>query len=64
MEELKKLNVKPQLHASDRCRSAKGAIRLLTEAAKRIDDQSAKVRVENVLEWFREAENKGKESEV
>lgn len=57
-KELAGLNVAPQLHAPDKCKSAKGAIRLLTEAAKRIDDASAKIRVEYVLEWLREKEAK------
>lgn len=57
-KELAGLNVVPQLHAPDKCKSAKGAIRLLTEAAKRIDDASAKIRVEYVLEWLREKEAK------
>lgn len=44
---------KQQLHAPDPCKSIKGAIRLLTEASKRIDDPSTKVRVESVLEWLK-----------
>lgn len=56
--ELAGLNVAPQLHAPDKCKSAKGAIRLLTEAARRIDDASTKIRVEYVLEWLREKEAK------
>lgn len=57
-KELAGLNVVPQLHAPDKCKSEKGAIRLLTEAARRIDDASAKIRVEYVLEWLREKEAK------
>lgn len=57
-KELSGLNIIPQLHAPDKCKSAKGAIRLLTEAARRIDDASAKTRVEYVLEWLREKEAK------
>lgn len=57
-KELAGLNVVPQLHAPDKCKSEKGAIRLLTEAARRIDDASAKIRVEYVLEWLREKETK------
>lgn len=57
-KELAGLNVVPQLHAPDKCKSAKGAIRLLTEAERRIDDASAKIRVEYVLEWLREKEAK------
>lgn len=56
--ELAGLNLSPQLHAPDKCKSAKGAIRLLTEAARHIDDASAKIRVEYVLEWLREKEAK------
>lgn len=57
-KELAGLNVVPQLHSPDKCKSEKGAIRLLTEAARRIDDVSAKIRVEYVLEWLREKEAK------
>lgn len=57
-KELAGLNAVPQLHAPDKCKSAKGAIRLLTEAARRIDDASAKIRVEYVLEWLHEKEAK------
>ncbi len=57
-KELAGLNIVPQLHAPDKCKSAKGAIRLLTEAERRIDDASAKIRVEYVLEWLREKEAK------
>ena len=57
-EAMKGHTVKPQLHAPRKCKSAKGAIRLLAEAAKRIDDYSAKVRVESVLEWLLDTENK------
>ncbi len=53
-EAMKGFVAKPQLHAPERCKSARGAIRLLTEAAKRIDDPGAKVRIENVLEWLLE----------
>lgn len=57
-KELAGFNVVPQLHAPDKCKSARGAIRLLTEAAKRIDDASAKIRIEYVLEWLYEKEAK------
>lgn len=49
------LNVTPQLHAPDKCKSAKGAIRLLTEAARCTTDASASIRIEYVLEWLKTA---------
>lgn len=52
-KELGGLNVIPQLHAPDKCKSVKGAIRLLTEAARRTDDPSATIRIEYVLEWLK-----------
>lgn len=51
-KELAGLNVIPQLHAPDKCKSAKGAIRLLTEAARRVNDPSAAIRIKYVLEWL------------
>lgn len=52
-KELAGLNVIPQLHAPGQCKSAKGAIRLLTEAAKRTTDASAAIRIKYVLEWLK-----------
>lgn len=52
-KELAKLNVVPRLHAPDKCKSAKGAIRLLTEAARRTNDESTTIRIEYVLEWLK-----------
>lgn len=51
--ELSGFTPKEQLHAPDKCKSAKGAIRLLSEASRRIDDPSAKIRVDFVLEWLK-----------
>lgn len=51
--ELSGFTPKEQLHTPDKCRSAKGAIRLLSEASRRIDDPSAKIRVDFVLEWLK-----------
>lgn len=51
-EALRGYTVSAPMHTPDRCKSAKGAVRLLTEALMRIDDPSAKVRVENVLQWL------------
>ena len=62
-EAMKGHTVKPQLHAPDKCKSAKGAIRLLSEAVRRIDDPSTKVRVESVLEWLLDADNNDEDSQ-
>lgn len=56
-EAIKGHNPKPQLHVPDKCKSPKGAIRLLSEAVRRIEDPSAKVRVEYVLEWLLDTKN-------
>lgn len=55
-EALRGHTVSAPMHAPDRCKSAKGAIRLLTEALMRINDPSARVRVENVLQWLLDTE--------
>lgn len=52
-KELAGLNAVPQLHAPDKCKSAKGAIRLLTEALRRTSDPNAAIRIKYVLEWLK-----------
>lgn len=56
-KELAGLNIAPRLHTPDKCKSVKGAIRLLTEAARRSNDESATIRIEYVLEWLKSNEN-------
>lgn len=53
-KELGGLNSTPQLHTPDKCKSVKGAIRLLTEAARRTNDESSAIRIDYVLEWLKE----------
>ena len=43
----------PQLHKPDKCHSARGAIRLLSEVLRRTSDDSARIRINYVLEWLR-----------
>lgn len=52
-KELADFNVAPQLHAPDKCKSAKGAIRLLSEAVRRVEDESVRIRIDFVLEWLK-----------
>lgn len=52
-KELADFNVTPQLHAPDKCKSAKGAIRLLSEAVRRVEDESVRIRIDFVLEWLK-----------
>lgn len=53
-KELAGSNIIPRLHAPDKCKSAKGAIRLLTEVLRRTNDESSRVRIEYVLEWLKD----------
>lgn len=55
-KELAGLNIPPRLHVPDKCKSAKGAIRLLTEAARHTNDESITIRIKYVLEWLKSNE--------
>ena len=52
-KELSGFTPQPQIHDPDRCKSVKGAIRLLTEALQRTYDHSTLIRIEYVLDWMK-----------